>query len=279
MEMIFNELSILPLSNNKFDGNSKMERFSNSVAEARKKGFRKIRSYHSTHQINISENYTIHEWINNKDVPKNFRDILFGMIIQPFINEIDETIEERYINSNYYFENEEFGIEKQECIGLASAYLYETLSISFSSSALWDRHLLPILIETTNSNTTENVFNISKKESLEIEQIQKFVEDSGELDLKETKLKPNEKKVHLSDHHGKAELKALADRLKLNTYVLEMRSTNWGGNNFIRETYANGVVEIVLVNSQRKYALWVQTTGTNLRETKAIAKILKDQYS
>lgn len=277
--MIFNELSIHPLSNNEHDANKKMEIFSIAVAESRKKGFRKIRSYHGSHQIDLSQDYSVHHWIHNKNVPRNYRDILFGMIIQPFINEEDELVEEKYVSAGYYFEDTEYGIKKQECIGLASAYLYETLSISLSSLPLWDKSLLKILIENENAVRTGDVFNISSKDTFDNGQIRELIENSGELNLNETKLKPNDKKVHLSHHHGKAELKALSDRLKLNEYVIEMRSTNWGGNNFIREVYADGVIEIVLTDSQRKYALWVQTTGTNLRETKAIALLLKAQYS
>ncbi|MBC5836694.1 hypothetical protein [Flavobacterium muglaense] len=279
MEMIFNELSIFPLSNNEYEANNKMEKFSNAVAVARKKGFRNIRSYHNINQIDLSEKYSVHNWIHNKNISKNYRDILFGMIIQPFINEDDELVEERYINANYYFEDEENGIKKQECVGLASAYLYETLSISLSSSKIWDKHLIPIVIETENSRTIDSVLNISSKEVLDVEEIKTFIENSGDVILIKTDLLPKEKKIHLASHHGQSELQSLCDKLKLSDYVIEMRSTNWGGKNFIRETYSNGVIEIVLVNSQREYALWVQTTGKNLRETRAISEILRKKYS
>ncbi len=73
MDMLFNELSIFPLANNEYDANKKMELFSNTVAEARKKGFRKIRSYYSSYQIDLAENYTVHNWIHNKNVTKKLQ--------------------------------------------------------------------------------------------------------------------------------------------------------------------------------------------------------------
>ena len=50
-------------------------------------------------------------------------------------------------------------------------------------------------------------------------------------------------------------------------------------NYFATKCYAPGIIEIVLVNSERQYALHVQTTGRNYRETKAIAEIITERYS
>lgn len=279
MELIFNELSVFPLSDNNFNANVKMKQFAKTVAEARKKGFRNIRSYYNVHEIQLADNYSVFQWLNNKDVQEVERNFLYGMIIQPFIKEDDELIEDAYINANYFFEDQENLIDKKECIGLASAYLYETLSISLSSMPLWNNNYLTILIEIEENSTTDNVFNISSKESFSSNEVSAFVENLGIINLIETDLIPVDKKIHLADHHGKAELQELCNQLKLNPYVIEMRSTNWGGKKFIRKTYKDGVIEIVLTNSQKEYALWVQTTGTNLRETKAIADKLKERYS
>lgn len=105
----------------------------------------------------------------------------------------------------------------------------------------------------------------------------KFLEDSNELLLK-TDLHPDSKKIHISDHHGKNELKALCKRLKLSPYVVEMQSTDWGGNRFIRKVTPGGVIEIVLHKSERPYALNVLTTGRDLEETTKIADILREKF-
>ena len=100
----------------------------------------------------------------------------------------------------------------------------------------------------------------------------------GSVVLQETQIAPDTKNLHLADHHGQKELKALWEKLKNSPFVIEGRSTDWGGNRFIRKVEKNGVLEIVLVDSEKQYALWVQTTGTNLRETKAIAEILENRF-
>jgi len=96
--------------------------------------------------------------------------------------------------------------------------------------------------------------------------------------LTKSDISPINKKVHLSDHHGKKELNKLCDRIKNSPYVEEMQSTNWGGKGFIRKVEATGLIEMVLYKTEKQYALKVQTTGKDLLETQAIAEILRDKY-
>jgi hypothetical protein len=279
MELLFNELSVTPLSIDRYKANEKMTLFSETVATARRKGFRNIRSHYASNLIPLSENYSLYDWLINKDVSKDERDNLYGIIVLPFINEEDDAIEAQYIEASFYFEDNENAYVRAACLGLSAAYLYETLSISLSSSPIWDRTILSIVIEKEDEKATKPVFNVSSQSSFNIPEIAEIVENLGTITLEKTELKPDDKNIHLADHHGKAELQALCNQLKLSPYVVTMRSTDWGGKNFIRKTHRDGVIEIVLFKSQRQYALWVQTTGRNLRETKAIAEILDDKYS
>jgi hypothetical protein len=96
--------------------------------------------------------------------------------------------------------------------------------------------------------------------------------------LVESKILPDDKKIHLTDHHGKKDLSELCDRIKNSPFVLEMQSTDWGGKQFIRKIYASGLIEIVLHKTAKQFGLNVQTTGTDLLETKKIAEILQNKY-
>lgn len=147
MEMLFNELSTNPLSSDKYAANDKMKLFAQTFGAAKTKGFKNIRSHVSSNEIDLSENYTLFDWFNNKDVSRDYKDFLYGVVIQPFIKDEDEEIGGKYIEADYHFEDEESGINKTQCLGLAAAHLYETLSISLSSSPIWDNIQLPISIE------------------------------------------------------------------------------------------------------------------------------------
>lgn len=279
MELLFNELSVEPLSENKYTANDKMKQFAEATGEARKKGFKLIRSHLSSSEISLAEDYTLFDWLQNKDVPTKYRDFLFGMITKPFIKDEDEEVVEKYIEANYFFEDIESGITKIECTGLASAYLYETLSVSLSSAPVWDKIELPIIIETEEETRIESVFNASSKKSFENEEIAEYVENLGNIELVETDIAPEDKKIHLADHHGKDKLAKLANQLKQSPYVIEIRSTRFGGRQFIRKSHKDGTIEIILHKTDEGFAVLVQTTGRNLRETKAIAQILDDRYS
>jgi hypothetical protein len=279
MELMFNELSTIPLSPDVIAANEKMIRFSEVFARARQIGFRRIRTDLYANQIMLSDGYSLHDWLVNRQVPQRYRDILFGVLINPFINDDDEEIVEQYVMANYFFEDAELPIVRTPCLGLASANLYETASVSLQSAALWLKKNLPVIIETNGDEAIVQVKNVASAATFNDEDITVFVENLGEVNLQETLIPVNEKGIHLSDHHGKTELQQLCDQLKNSKYVIQMRSTGWGGKRFIRKINKDGTIEIVLYKTQRGYALWVQTSGRNYRETKAIANILEERYS
>jgi len=279
MELILNELSIEPLSDNKYQANDKMICFAQTMGIAKKSGFRKIRSDISSAEVNLANNYTLHDWLTDKDVSPDYKNFLYGVIIHPFINEDDEEIEDAFIEANYYFEDTEHRFPKSECLGLAAAYLYEAPSISFDTSDIWRKNQLSILIEEKGVLSNNQVHNVFSKECFSKEIIKEFIEKIGKVEIVESAFLPNDKAIHLADHHGKAELQAFCNKIKNSPYVNAMRSTNWGGNSFIRKIHKTGEIEIILLKTQRKYALLVSTTGRNFRETEAIAQILKQEYS
>ncbi len=279
MELLFNELSVISPSTDKYAANIKMKLFSETVAAARRKGFRNIRSHYDSNQIELAKGYSLYNWLTSKDVPEIYRNNLYGMLVLPFISEEDEEIEDEFIQANYFFEDTANGIAKTECLGLASAYLYETLSIGLQSHNAWKENSLNISIEANEDTEIETVKNIYSQGCFNFPAISDYVEQIGTIELQESPLAPDAKNFHLADHHGKKELQDLWDKLKRSPYIIEARSTNFGGNRFIKKVEKNGVLVIVLVDSERKYALWVQSTGTNLRETKAIAAILDERYS
>lgn len=278
MELSFNELSSTPLSESKYKANERMILFSKTIAEARKNGFRKIRSNSSTAEIVLAENYSLHDWLFDNDFPPEYRHVFYDMFTQPFIKENDENIVDEYIESYYYFEDLENSIHRQQCLGLASAYLTETLSVSLQNNSAWLKNLLQIIIEKSGVSTTGDVCHVYSKECFDKECINEFVEKASVLVLQETDLHPSQKNTHLTSHHGQKELGELWSRIKKSPYIIGAISVEWGGNSFCKNPQKNGKIDIVCLKSDRRYTLQVQTTGRNLRETQAIAEILEEMY-
>lgn len=277
MELMFNELSVVPFSESKYEAIERMTLFAKVFKKSRDFGFKRIRSDVSVSEIRLTDNYTVHSWLIDGAVSPELKGFMFGSIVTPFIYEEDVQVEDAYIEAEYFYKKDE--ANKVACLGLAAAHLYELPTISINTSDEWQRNQLPIIVEKDNTSEDYQIPNVFDESCFSKESIVAFVENLGEIELVETQIKPDDKDIHLVNHHGKDELKSLSDRLKHNEYVTAMRSTDWGGNTFIRKVHKNGVVEITLIKSQRKYALWVQTTGRNYRETEAIANKLKERYS
>lgn len=278
MELIFNELSAPANCVSKYDANDKMIKFAEAVNTASKHGFRNIRSHLYSHEIMLSSDYSVHNWIFDKDASKDHKDFLLGKFVYPFIKEGDTEIEKHYVDANYYFESPEDKINRVECVGFASAYLYETLSISLPSLSIWDKPKHSLIIEIGGHESTAEVFNIVSKESLGNHEISSFVDSIRDVVLIETSILPEDKERHIYGyHHGNKERRELWDKIKNDPYVIAMRSTGgYGTGRFIRSVKKDGIIEVVI---DGRYSVCVQTTGTNRRETKAIADILDERYS
>lgn len=276
---MFNELSVNALSPDRFAANTKMRLFSETIAEGRQKGFLRVRSNDYTNQIQLTDDYTLYDWLHNKEVPEILKNNMYGMLVLPFIRDEDEEVAKNYVEADYFFEDTANGIPKTSCAGLAAAHLYETLSVSLQSNPAWTKNLLDITLEANGNNTPEQVNNVFSRACFALPAISNIVENLGELDLQETPIAVDDKEIHLTSHHGQQELKALWGKLKNSPYVEKGLSIEWGGKRFIRKTYADGKIEIVDNNTDEGYALLITTTGRNKRETDAIAEILEERYS
>lgn len=279
MDLIFNELSLQPLTENEY---SLKERFMGLLKlykySKENLNFKHIVFPENISELNVTKEKTFYEWVKSIS-HQGDKDKILSIIKKPFSKDVlGEIVDEL---NGYYYENEELQIVESYCYGLATAHLKEKLCSSLSTHPIWHETILQFkkVINDDLETTVVSTFNVTNQEDFNKSEIKKFIEKFMELNLHETSLKPEEKKYHLAPHHGKEELTALCKQLINSPYVVEMKSTHYGGKDFIRKVEENGVIEIVLTKSEAGYALWVQTTGTNRIQTQAIADILEKRYS
>lgn len=275
MELIFNDLSIAPISDDKFSAIEKSNQFAVTFGEARKIGFKKIRSHLDPYEIQLSEDYNMFDWLMDKTVPEIFRNLMFGIIEKPFIRDEDEEVQNAYILSEYRIKDQG---ELQQCHGLAAAFLYNTLSISLHSKDLWMRKFLEIEKISSNEISYHSIVNIAHKNDFEDQSIQDYILKIKPVEIIVSNIDPDSKKIHISDHHGKAELEIFSKKIIYNPYIEEIKSTDWGGKKFIRRINEDGTIELVLTKSARNYALLVYTTGRNFPETEKIAHLIEAKF-
>jgi len=280
IDLRLNELSVKPLFESKYTAHLKMMEFARTAKTARDNNIRHIKSDYITGEINLTDTYTMYDWLFDRGFSgenRTFRDFLQSMISPPYI---DEDMADEYLSHNYFFEDIGNGIARQECIGLAAAYLYDDICISLQNGDAWQKNKLQIIIkENGTAPVCETVLNVYSSNCFLIHDIINRIQQANNVQPGTTATPPNKKNIYIPDHHGKAELTRFWNKLSNNPYVISARSIEWGGKKFINKIEKNGMIEIVLVNTDRRYALQVQTTGRTYFETKFIADILEENYA
>ncbi len=288
MNLAFNEISFLPLTDNEHTVKERFLGMVNTFKVAKEKyGFSHIIFSLDLAETKVTVDKTFYQWAHSIDHQGEKNKIL-SLIKQPFINDILKG-QIGYLD-HYYFENSDLGIEQTYCIGLSTAHIIETAAISLAQVPFWEQIQINFYKErlqnqdeadTINEPEAVSVYNISTENSINHPLFATFAETIARVELIETSLLPINKPIHFRDDHGTNILMAFAKRLINSPYVTEVINSiafNSQTVRFIRSVFPDGKIEIVLHWEDKGYGMVIQTTGRNLRETKAISKILQSKY-
>lgn len=195
----------------------------------------------------------------------------------PYIEESDENAETTFIEKYYYLNEARFHSEETE--GLAVAYIYDTIAVSFPVNEVWQKVYIKLIERDNEIEREVEVRHVSLLKHFEAHK--NFIDANKKIILQETALSPSEKIIHLRDDHGKNILTDFAKRLINSSYVVKVINSlpfNPNEDSFIRKIYPDGKIELVLIWTAPGYGLIIQTTGENHRETEKIAQILEENY-
>jgi toxin YoeB len=167
-DLIFNELSVQPYPANFDELNQRVKNLVLLCKSARDKfSFNKLRFTQQLHEYKLlTKEFSFSDYINDKRVNSTIRKLLLDLRRYPFIDDEDEQVLAQYLENQFRFQK---GPDKLNCDGLATAYLYDTVAVSFSSEPIWDNLKIPILVQTGDSETCEQVFHLSKTAHLDYE--------------------------------------------------------------------------------------------------------------
>ncbi len=235
-------------------------------------------------EINKIYNYIKEYGINSCRIPKkNYAEIYSALIKMDEKNSLDfffsffKTPFEENDNVNNHMEsylNEEWKYNGVSCLGLAVAYLSDSVTLSVSLND-WPDHTVYV----ERGDTIVNVRNITDIKHAELHT--DWLQSLKKPELLKTDLTPDSKCIHLRDDHGKDKLFALSKKLLRSEYavkVINSMSFDSYCGDFIKNCYNDGKIEIVMYWTDKGYGLVLQTTGRNLRETRKIAEILEKKY-
>lgn len=213
----------------------------------------------------ISED-AFHKIIDN-DNNKNHISLMYSFFRKPFESDAVDQKSDEYLSHSWTCNN-------TECFGIALAYLMDTATISINRNA-WKNNVLDFTID----GTAGIVHNYYDENSIELNH--SWIESLKKIELVSTNIVPSDKKISLRDDHGKDILMKFAKKLVNNEYVVSIINSlpfNSNIHEFVKKISSNGQIELVLRWEDEGYGLVVQTTGRNLRETKAIADILREKF-
>ncbi len=168
MELIFNELSAFPLPTNLELGEKRISELLQIYKTGVGFGFDRIRFHGRSDEVKIAENYTIHNWIQQT---KNFtmKNLLLSIYKKPFIEDSDQDEVDTFIQNKYNYRFEDG--EEKECLGLASAFIYKTLSIGFSDISEWQKTEIKIEVTNDTTHNSEIVYNVYKQKNFTLQTI------------------------------------------------------------------------------------------------------------
>jgi hypothetical protein len=279
MELYFNELSLCSPAIDRYAARERMRNFLLLCREARDKGFRVMRVARDFDEQALCERYAVRQWYMDAGVSRTQKDFFLGFRKFPY-EPGDAEAEDDFLEATYRLhEPEEETHHGRVTEGLAWAYIRQTLCISFPEHPVWRKTVVRLLEQKAHDSTVVSVVHASVAEH--IAELNSWIERVFEPVLVESALLPAQKRIALRDDHGKETLHAFAKRLVHSPYVegiINSLPFNPHARSFIRKTYTDGRIELVLLSTDQGLGLVVQSTGRTLRETEAIADILKDTY-
>jgi hypothetical protein len=277
MELIFNELSEMPICSNKTEAFERVDKFIATYKEANEFGFNKIRFHKGYESLNLLNNYTLNDYCNETQHSRTKGLLLRGLFKMPFIHDNSEE-EKRYIESSFVLKKDKKEINPY---GLAAAYLYSVPAISFLSEIFWEDCVFDIIVYTSEERQ-EKIYCVSKPEHFNEHLLIDFIKSNLPVKLLETQLAAEDKTIKLRNDHGKDMLEDFSKRIVNSKYVVSVINSlpyNPHCKNFIKEVYPDGKIEIVLTNTNRGLGIVIKSTGRNLKETREIATILQNEFN
>ncbi len=240
-EMIFNELSVVPLAQDIPTARQRMSNFINTLSSINISRVKKVlRTHQEFHATELASNYLLTQWRNDHEVDKEEQRFLRTLATKsPFLFDLPQAADKSRTFEFRWGGNRLTNPNNQIC-GLGAAYLLDSLAISFFSESQWDVSQLELQIEELNEDGNlerqfvsichaSRVAHIESHKNWINEWLQRQVEDGAELWERLAELFPHlsfcetvYKQLALLDC-GSPSLRQVVKRL----FELEHYSQNW----------------------------------------------------
>lgn len=205
----------------------------------------------------------------------------------PYIKEeLDDCDQINYVSTETFLKKNDNELVHVE--GFKAAYFCNSICVGFCSDDYWETHIHTIVINSESETFNVDLVCISKGEHFTTPEYTEWVDKNIDVQLIESTKSKREKlgqhRNAIGKHHGKELLYAHALKLIESPYVEKIITSAEYGQPSEKDYIAgfgdeNGVIRIMLVWEEPKVSMLIKTTGRNIKETKAIANILRNQFA
>lgn len=295
--VFFNELSVLPLCTNLNEARTRLGNYANLLLTLKANIPNiEVRYQYSLFHTEILDG----SYIGNvcltlvKEARKNsqsddvnrFQYLLMSQH-DPYIKEeLDDCKQINYILTEASLKKNDNQLIRAE--GFKAAYFCNSICVGLYSEPYWENHIHTIVINNEFETFNIDAVCISREEHFATREYTEWVDRNVDIELIES-TKPIKKKLGqhrnaIGKHHGKELLYAHALKLIESPYVEEIITSAEYGQPSEKDYIAgfgdeNGVIRIMLVWEEPKVSMLIKTTGRNIKETNAIADILRNQFA
>lgn len=166
MDLIFNELSAYDKATDVVSADSKMTYLLETCKEMYKHGFNKLRVHNDYFLTQLSKNYTINDWVSKSTTRQTEKELLLKLFKRPFIDDNDDDTTNSYIKNKITFvEPNHHDLHNSIGEGISTAWIKNSICVSFYSHKIWEKALLDVEVETDDSKKTSQVPNVHRPES------------------------------------------------------------------------------------------------------------------
>lgn len=281
-EVFFNNCTLCQPLVTEDDAKTVVDNYARVIKTAGIKGYKKVRYDVGLDKILLTEVETLKTYCAKHSRNVNCM-LLLTTARHPYIEDNDVEKVDKYILSDLKLLANE---QEYSDICFSAAYLSDSFLVGFNTDEIWHQLKYTIKGLVSDKEIKQPLYCVVSDEQYKDDEFAKWLDEHDVVDessIVKTDLSPASKKISLREDHGIDDLKAHAKRLVNSPYVVSIiNSTPFKSKeakHYIDVVKDNGLIEVVLMKTDAKIGMVIQTTGRNLKETLWIAKELGKKYA
>lgn len=167
MEVFFNELSCTPLAANSVEAKAKIINLLLTLKALKNDGFNVMRTSANIYSMELASDYTFIHFFNDPSVSRDLKTLFMGVTKTPYIEDDNSYEAEVFVLTTFKTKG-----ENQEDLspeGIASAYAFNSPTISIAGNIHWERDTIPLFIMPNDAKGNfylENILNVFSESSV-----------------------------------------------------------------------------------------------------------------